>query len=213
MLKTKRIWLSILTAVLMAAMVSPALAFVTANASLPQSGEMSPEAAVDVLRHRVSQTELISDYEQAADWLGKWMAQREHRPPVDPARQSQTTAQWTVMIHVAADNNLEVAGLWDVNEMEGIGSSPDVNIVVQIDRSSDYVDIDGDWTETRRYYIQQDDDPNVITSPVVESLGETNTGDPNSVADFAIWGITNYPAEIYAGTVGSWRRVDQPFQR
>ncbi len=101
------------------------------------------------------------------------------------------------MVHVAADNNLEVAGLMDVNEMEAVGSSPDVNILVQMDRSSDYVEFDGDWTETRRYYIQQDDDPNVINSPVVENLGETDTGAPDSVADFAIWGITNYPAEKY----------------
>ena len=101
------------------------------------------------------------------------------------------------MIHVAADNNLEIAGLWDVNEMEGVGSSSDVNILVEIDRSADYAEDDGDWTETRRYYIQQDNDPNVITSPVMQELGETDTGDPNSVADFAIWGITNYPAQKY----------------
>ncbi len=200
---TKRLWVSGLTLILIAVLAVPALvqAAPTPRAAvsdgIPQLPFDSPESAVDWMRHSVSQSDLIRDYERGAAWLDQWMAQRESRPPVDWARQAQTTAQWTVMVHVAADNNLELPGLWDVNEMEAVGSSPDVNIVVQLDRSSEYVDNDGDWSETRRYYIQQDDNTDVITSPVVESLGETNTGDPNSIADFAIWGITNYPAQKY----------------
>ncbi|MBN2305018.1 MAG: hypothetical protein JXQ72_11095, partial [Anaerolineae bacterium] len=113
------------------------------------------------------------------------------------AAQAQTTAQWTVMVYVAADNNLEAAGLFDLDEMELVGSTEDVNIVVQIDRSADYVDWDGDWTEGRRYYVQQHADLQEIVSPVVQNLGEINSGSPEAVADFAIWGITNYPAEKY----------------
>lgn len=149
------------------------------------------------LRHSVTPAALQSDYERTAAWLADWTRTRPPRPPVDPARQTQTVAEWTVLVHIAADNNLELAGLSDLNELEAVGSSPQVNIVVQIDRSADYVTLDGDWTETRRYYVQQDDDPETITSPVVSSPGELDSGSADTIADFAIWGIQTYPANKY----------------
>jgi len=149
------------------------------------------------LRHSVTPAALQSDYERTAAWLADWTRLRPPRPPVDPARQMQTVAEWTVLVHIAADNNLELAGLSDLNELEAVGSSPQVNIVVQIDRSADYVTLDGDWTETRRYYVQQDDDPETITSPVVSSPGELDSGSADTIADFAIWGIQTYPANKY----------------
>jgi hypothetical protein len=199
MQRIRQIGLVIFTALLVAALASPALAWTAPAgpaplAALNAPSFETPQDYVNWLRHSVGQSELEAEFEQTAAWLDQWMAQR---PPVDLARQAQTTAKWTVMVHVAADNNLEIAGLMDVNEMEAIGSTPDVNVVVQLDRSAEYADDDGDWTETRRYYIQQDNDPRAITSPVIENLGETDSGDPDTLADFAIWAITNYPAEKY----------------
>jgi len=80
------------------------------------------------------------------------------------------SAEWTVMVYLDADNNLESAGINDINEMEIVGSSDDVNVVVQVDRipysvlaanNQGYADdvSNGDWTNTRRYYIIQDFDP------------------------------------------------------
>ncbi len=148
-------------------------------------------------RASISQQRVAELTALSAEWLSQQIPLRSNRPPVDPVQQSQTVAEWTVMIHIAADNNLELAGLADVNEMEAVGSSPAVNVLVQIDRSAEYVDIDSNWTETRRYFIQQDDDPQRITSPVVQNLGETDSGRAESIADFATWGITTYPARKY----------------
>ncbi|MBI5958615.1 MAG: hypothetical protein HY866_07770 [Chloroflexi bacterium] len=156
------------------------------------------EQAADALRYSTSQADLLAGLADQRAILDKWSAQIPVRPPVDPAQQSQTVADWTVLVFIAADNNLEAAGLFDMNEMEAVGSTSQVNIITQIDRSTDYVDWDGDWTETRRYYVQQDQDADAITSPVIENLGETNSGDAEAIADFAIWGITNYPAQKYA---------------
>ncbi|HZK12435.1 MAG TPA: hypothetical protein VFD10_08860, partial [Atribacterota bacterium] len=44
------------------------------------------------------------------------------------------TAEWTVMVYLDSDNNLESAGIDDINEMEIAGSTSEVNIVVQADR-------------------------------------------------------------------------------
>ena len=49
-------------------------------------------------------------------------------PPIN------NTAEWTVMVYLDADNNLESAGIDDINEMEIVGSTSEVNIVVQVDR-------------------------------------------------------------------------------
>lgn len=170
---------------------------------------LSGSDASRALRHSVTPAELESRYERTAAWLADWMRTRPSRPPVDPVQQMQTVAEWTVLVHIAADNNLELAGLADLNEMEAVGSSSQVNIVVQIDRSADYVTLDGDWTETRRYYVQQDQDPDKITSPIVDSPGELDTGNADSIGDFATWGIQTYPANKYMLVLwdhgGGWR--------
>ena len=123
-------------------------------------------------------------------------------PPIN------NTAEWTVMIYLDSDNNLESAGIDDINEMEIAGSTTDVNIVVQVDRipysvlaanNEGYADdiSNGNWTNTRRYYITQDFDPVQINSQLKSDLGELNMGDPQTLIDFASWATTNYPAKKY----------------
>ena len=104
--------------------------------------------------------------------------------------------EWTVMVYLDADNNLESAGINDINEMEMVGSSDDVNIVVQADRIPGYNISNSDWTTTRRYYITQDNDPFLINSPFSD-LGELNMGDPQTLVDFASWAATECPAKKY----------------
>lgn len=116
--------------------------------------------------------------------------------------------EWTVMIYLDADNDLESAGINDINEMEMVGSSSDVNIVVQVDRipysvlaanNQGYADdsSNSNWTNTRRYYITQDYDPYIINSQLISNLGELNMGDPQTLVDFASWVVANYPAKKY----------------
>jgi hypothetical protein len=116
--------------------------------------------------------------------------------------------EWTVMIYLDSDNNLESAGIADINEMEIAGSTTDVNIVVQVDRipysvlaanNEGYADdiSNSNWTNTRRYYITQDFDPVLINSPLKSDLGELNMGDPQTLVDFAKWAVINYPAKKY----------------
>ncbi|HSL27785.1 MAG TPA: hypothetical protein VK900_01195, partial [Anaerolineales bacterium] len=103
--------------------------------------------------------------------------------------------EWTVIVYSAADDEVLEESMWfDVNEMEVVGSTPQVNVVVQLDRYAGAFTGDGDWTDARRYLIQQDNDLSSITSPVVQSLGEVDTGDPQTLIDFVTWAIQNYPA-------------------
>src|SRR5919106_3658128 len=117
------------------------------------------------------------------------------QPSVDPS----SLAEWTVIVYSAADDEVLEESMWfDINEMELVGSNPQMNIVVQIDRYASGFAGDGDWSDTRRYLITQDSDLNSITSPIVQSLGELDTGDPQTLINFVTWAVQNYPAKKYA---------------
>lgn len=126
---------------------------------------------------------------------------------------AQSGDTWTILVYMEADNNLEGDALVDIQEMEYVGSSDEVNFVVQIDRAEDYSTGDGDWTDARRYLITQNansvslgeninlkfEDPASVrlnTSPL-ENMGEINNGDAQTLIDFIVWGTENYPAEKY----------------
>ncbi|MEW5761445.1 MAG: clostripain-related cysteine peptidase, partial [Candidatus Thermoplasmatota archaeon] len=89
-------------------------------------------------------------------------------------------------------------GIEDFNEMETIGSTDKINIVVQIDRIEGNDSSNGDWIDTRRYYITKDEDNKTITSQLVENIGEANMGNPETLSKFINWSIRNYPAKYYA---------------
>jgi hypothetical protein len=108
------------------------------------------------------------------------------------------TAAWTVMVYLAGDNDLEEYALGDMNEMEVVGSTAEVNVVVQLDRSRTYSTADGNWSGSRRYLVEQDSDQRAIGSPVIEDLGAVDSGRPETIVAFATWAAANFPAERYA---------------
>jgi len=121
-----------------------------------------------------------------------------------------STTKWTFMVYLDSDNNLESAGLDDFLEMASVGSTANVNIVVQMDRVSGFTSAYGNWTNTRRFLIQSGDTPSVAP---VENLVEQNMGDPAVLRNFVEWAITNYPAEHYALSIwnhgGGWRLLQE----
>ena len=107
--------------------------------------------------------------------------------------------EWTILVYADADDDVLEQDIWfDVNEMELVGSTPQMNIVVQLDRAEGSFDGDGNWTETRRLYVTNDSDLTTITSPIVENIGEVDMGNPQTLVDFLSWGIQKYPAKKYA---------------
>ncbi len=142
-----------------------------------------------------------------AEWLVGQAAQVAGTPTM-AAQARQSAAQWTILVYLAADNNLEGFALADLNEMEFVGSTEGVNVVAQIDRAAGFDHSDGDWTGARRYFVTRDTSLAALGSEVVDDLGETNTGDPDTLRDFVAWGITTFPAEHYMLVLwdhgGSW---------
>jgi hypothetical protein len=114
-------------------------------------------------------------------------------PPPTVAH-NPSLAEWTILVYMDGDNNLELSALRDLNEMEAAGSSEQVNVVVQVDRALGETAADGDWTGGRRYLIRGDADESVIASDLLAELGEINMGDPQTLADFVAWGMQSYSA-------------------
>lgn len=107
--------------------------------------------------------------------------------------------EWTFIVYLDADNNLEDVGIEDLNEMEVVGSSDEVNVVVLMDRAIGYDTSNGDWTDAKLFYVTKDADgkDDEIDSEVLRDMGEINMGDPNTLVDFVTWAARNYPANHY----------------
>ncbi len=105
-------------------------------------------------------------------------------PTIDP-----TLPDWTILIYMAADNSLDAASVFNINQMEAAQLGDNIQVIVQWDRAADKP-----WSDTRRYKISQDEDTNTVNSEVLAEIGELNMGDPSVLADFLRWGLTNYPA-------------------
>ena len=110
---------------------------------------------------------------------------------------AKAAAEWTIMVFINGKNDLEPYALKDLNEMEMVGSSDKVNIVVEAGRIAGYDASDGDWQTTRRYLIKKDAELQKVSSPVLEDLGKVDMGDYKSVVDFALWAKAVYPAKKY----------------
>jgi hypothetical protein len=109
----------------------------------------------------------------------------------------QTTGRaWTVLVYVAADNNLEPAALNNIAQMSAVPSSPSAEILIEIDRVPGYtsdplVDVP-DFTDAKRFRVEN----NHLVE--LEDLGEINTADPSSLATFIMWGLAQAPADHVA---------------
>ncbi len=103
--------------------------------------------------------------------------------------------EWTVLIYMGADNSLSYHVDDEINEIER--TITDMNIVIQVDRSSYNSDL-GTLT-----YEVKNDSTSEIRSKIVRSLGETDSGDWENVAEFMKWGYSNYPSQKKAFVIWS----------
>jgi len=122
---------------------------------------------------------------------------------------------WTVMYFINGKNNLESSALMDMNQIELVGTTPRINIAVELGRMNGQEGDDhseGDWTGVRRYLAARDTDTSRILSPIVENRGRADMGSWKELADFINWAKTHYPARRYALVMwdhgNGWKPVD-----
>ena len=128
----------------------------------------------------------------------------------EPEDGAGSGAKWTVIGYMDGNNNLDISlnntsyVIADVQEMEAVGSSDDVNMVVCVGsiKTGGIV---------KDYYIEHHTDelPDHISSPMLRNEGTRDMSDPQTVIDFLDYVKENYPAEHYLLIIddhgGGWR--------
>ena len=117
--------------------------------------------------------------------------------------------EWTFLTFLNGFNSLDDFGYLDLNEMEKVGSTDQVNVVVQ-------------WAslktkQVKRLSIKKDADTNEVTSPILENLGRVDMGDYRTLVDSMRWAVKNYPAKHYFINIwnhgNGWHLAGKPLTR
>ena len=90
--------------------------------------------------------------------------------------------EWTMLVYIAADNDLAQWADSDLVEMEQFGSNANVSVAVQIDKP---------WIGARRMLIGPG-----ASSPI-QDLGVIDMCSWETLSDFLSWGISTFPADRY----------------
>lgn len=102
--------------------------------------------------------------------------------------------KWCVMVYFAADVDLEEAAMADVAEMKAAGSSPDVDLLAQVNR--------GSFRPIQRYHLQQYTYVKEDLVPQFDDDGSErllyNVNAKQDLIDFVEWCATQSQAEHYA---------------
>jgi hypothetical protein len=117
--------------------------------------------------------------------------------------------KWTIIVYMAADNDLESAAIADLNELEAVRYDARVSVLALVDRNPAYDMTNGNWTDTRLFEIRTD--PGGFNSTIVsrrldcpelglsaETETELNTADPLVLSRLVDFAKRSYPAERYA---------------
>lgn len=106
-------------------------------------------------------------------------------------------ANWTVMVYISGDNNLEEYVVKDIElELAPTGSSANIQVIALADRGPGYDKSRGDWQTTKLYHVTQG--MVADSASAVADWGERNFGDKQTLIDFVKWTKANYPADHYA---------------
>ena len=111
-------------------------------------------------------------------------------PPLAQVKQEETDAKanqfkdWNFLVYMCNNNNLHQFGVQNFRQMVKVGSTPYLNILLQMDEYGE--------KEIMRFFIEQN---NPI---VIENQSNTATsfsGTPTNLFEFAQWGIKGYPSQ------------------
>jgi len=93
--------------------------------------------------------------------------------------------KWTILVYIAADNDLHYFA-WNNIKQLAAGANENIYIIVQLNEP-------GRNKKTQRYLIEK----NKAILLNKENQQKLDSGDPQTLIDFCIWSIKNFPAENY----------------
>lgn len=96
----------------------------------------------------------------------------------------------TIMIFMAADNDLRPFAARNIQQMANIGSNQNITIAVHLD-----IRITGNKKITRRYLVEKDQVLHI--DPYNPLTQQMDSGNPATLISFCEWAIKNYPSDEY----------------
>jgi Clostripain family len=120
--------------------------------------------------------------------LGRSLRSAEGGPP--PVRSG--AAKWTVMIYMNGKNDLEDAARWNFDQIRRVGSTDDVNVVVELGLLS--------WDHSYRARVTQGTTPGATGIPPAQGvvdLGKIDMGSRKTLSRFILESKRDYPANSY----------------
>ena len=156
-----------------------------------------------------------------------------HKPAKASAKEAASATQepkdWTVLMYIAGDNDLEPYAAKMMQQIEDkCGTTKNINVVAQLGRMEqpalkklyegqgrEYspTNIDGDWGGIRRYLITQapertEGNADKIMSKCIGKTNDKQMSQATTLADFLVYGMKNYPAKhtmvVLADHGGAW---------
>ena len=91
--------------------------------------------------------------------------------------------EWTFITFLNGNNSLDRAGTRNIKEMEKVGSTDQINVVVQ------WASLRSD--KTKRIYLRQG------SFDTIEELDRVDMGDAKNFVEFVNWAVAHYPAKHY----------------
>jgi hypothetical protein len=95
--------------------------------------------------------------------------------------------EWTILVYLAADNDLSAQALVDLKGMKRGARSSSISVLAELDPRPK-------GSPSRRFMLAPG---GTLESDVVAELGETNSGDPRTLAKFFRWALRAAPAKRY----------------
>lgn len=122
--------------------------------------------------------------------------------PVAAAPRAQAPKEWTILVYMNGKNSLNSAVYSDLNEMEQVGSSDQINIIAAVAKTRTRpgpgdTQLPADFEGEKIFYIMKDADSGRITSPVLQSYADVDMGSWKNLANIAGWAKSRYPAKRY----------------
>lgn len=118
------------------------------------------------------------------------------------------TKEWTILIFMNGKNDLERFALEDFAELSRVGSSDQVNFVVEMGRPARRPGEQaamrrmlGGWSGVRRFHVAKGSTPAPGSEVEVVGGSEIDMGSPLVLQNFLAWGKARYPAKKYAVVV------------
>ncbi len=137
-------------------------------------------------------------FKRTRRWVGAALAATIVAGGVAVAGSTASAAQpgWTVLVYVAADNNLEPFAITNLMQMASVGSGPGLDIEAFIDRSPGYSDEPlanlGNWSGAKVVQVQKD------SFAEEENLGNVDSGDPATLSNFISTAAKRHPSDKLA---------------